>query len=238
MIAPRFVALHEEMGYSASMGGMTESGARLPHEIASTGDRRGRSRSARDRRRAAEDALLDALLLPHDHRTEGVGSEGQALLVKALARIARQDGVEAAVAWSVDSEGEPRVLAAQPADSASRIQPNREFYGAVAALGEPTRLTDGDLTPPLSALAARGVSAIAPVAGLGSKPSALILVFPRVHGRPLRPRTIAVLTEVSHKLGQTMSTNLALDRLGPARYGGPTARPARGARRARCGDRP
>ncbi|MHA7839731.1 MAG: ATP-binding protein [bacterium] len=160
--------------------------------------------------------MLDALLLPHDARTEAVGSESQALLLKALTRLERQDGVGAAVAWGVDAAGEPRVLGARPADSAGRIPATRELYRGLAALSEPSRLTEGEaeLTPELAALAARGIAAAAPVPGLGAAPAAILLLFSEVHGRPLRPRAIAVLGEVVRHLGETMSTNLALDRLG------------------------
>jgi len=176
----------------------------------------GRARRAHERRRAAEHALLDAFLLPHEGRAESVGSESQALLVKALTRLERQEGIAAAVAWGVDADGKPQVLAAQPAHSASRIQVTPELYRGLATLAGPSRLceADGILGPELSALAARGVSAIAPVAGLGSSPAAILLVFPEIHGRVLRPRAFAVLCEVSRKLAEPMSTHLALDRIG------------------------
>jgi signal transduction histidine kinase len=45
-------------------------------------------------------------------------------------------------------------------------------------------------------------------------PAALILLHPRKVGRPLRPRTIAVLGEVAAKLKKTLSTSLALERMG------------------------
>jgi signal transduction histidine kinase len=175
-----------------------------------------RARRAHDRRRAAEDALLDAFLLPQDGRAEAVGSESQALLVKALARLQRQEGVAAVVAWGVDAEGTPHVLAAQPAHSANRIQVTRELYRGLSTLSGPSRLceADGILGPELAALAARGVSAIAPVAGLGSSPAAMLLLFSEIHGRVLRPRVFAVLSEVARKLTETMSTHLALGRLG------------------------
>jgi len=175
-----------------------------------------RARRAHDRRRAAEDALLDAFLLPQDSRSEAVGSESQALLVKALARLQRQEGVAAAVAWGVDADGTPHVLAAQPAQSANRIQVTRELHRGLSLLSGPSRLceADGILSPELTALAARGVSAVAPVAGLGPEPAAILLLFSDLHGRVLRPRVFAVLAEVAQKLGETMSTHLALDRLG------------------------
>lgn len=162
--------------------------------------------------------MLDALLLPQDSRLEAVGSEGQTLLAKALTRLARQDGVEAAVAWGVGTDEEaPRVLAAQPADMASRIALTPELYRALSALVEPVLLLADDasqISPELAALAARGVVAVAPVAGLGSAPAAMLLLFAKIPGRPLRPRVLAVLNEVAHRLAETMSTHLALDRLG------------------------
>ena len=177
-------------------------------------ERGDRSRSAGDRRRAAEDALLDALLLPHEPRAEGVGSEGQTLLARALHRLERQEGVEASVAWACAPDQEPKVLAAQPAHAAGRIQPTAELYEALTRLDRVQRLTDGGLGIELTALAARGVSAVAPIKGLGSAPAAVLLVYAKRIGRPLRPRTIAVLGEVATRLSDSMSTNLALDRIG------------------------
>jgi signal transduction histidine kinase len=167
-----------------------------------------------DRRRAAEDALLDALLLPHAPVGEGVGSGGQTLLAAALRRLERQPGVAAAVAWSVGPDGEPRVLGAQPGDSAARIKPTREIYDALTHLEHVQRLTEGDLGLELTALAVRGVGAVAPIAGLGTQAAAILLLYCEKRGRPLRPRTVAVLGEVAAKLSRSMSTSLALDRLG------------------------
>jgi signal transduction histidine kinase len=177
-------------------------------------DRRHDSQRATRRRREAEDALLDAVLLPSDTRNESVGSEGQILLMKALARLERQEDVDAAVAWSLDSYGEPIVIAAHPADAASRIPPTPKVYAALAELERVQRLSDPGLSPELLALAKRGISAAAPVPGLGTMPAALILLHPRKVGRPLRPRTIAVLGEVAAKLKKTLSTSLALERMG------------------------
>ena len=177
-------------------------------------DRRHQSHRATSRRHAAESALLDALLLPHNGTVEHVGSEGQTLLIRALARLERQEDIYAAVAWAAGPEGAPKVLAADPPESASRIQPTNELYDALTRLDRVQRLTDPKLGMELSALAARGVSAVAPVAGLSATPSAVILLYPKKPGRPLRPRTIAVLTEVAAGLSRSMSTNLALDRLG------------------------
>jgi signal transduction histidine kinase len=42
----------------------------------------------------------------------------------------------------------------------------------------------------------------------------VLLIYAEKSGRPLRPRTIAVLAEVATKLSHSMSTHLALDRLG------------------------
>ena len=56
-----------------------------------------------------------------------------------------------------------------------------------------------NLDAELESLATRGASAAAPVAGLGETPAALLLVYPTKAGRPLRPRTIAVLGEVAAK---------------------------------------
>jgi signal transduction histidine kinase len=183
------------------------SGARL------TEDRRHQSRRTNDRRRAAEEALLDALLLPHDPAAEGVGSEGQILLSTALLRLERQEGVDAAVAWAAEPGGEPKVLAAHPAHSANRIHPTPELYDALMRLEGVQRLTDGELGVELTALMARGVSAVAPIKGLGATPAAVLLIYPKRPGRPLRPRTIAVLGEVATKLSHSMSAHLAVDRL-------------------------
>jgi signal transduction histidine kinase len=196
------------------MGGHLESGTHASSGAHRTNNRRQQSRRAKDRRRAAEDALLDALLLPHDLAAEGIGSEGQTLLAKALLRLERQEGVEAAVAWAAEPGGEPRVIAAHPARSAQRVHPTTELYEALMKLERVQRLTDGELAVELTALAARGVSAVAPVKGLGATPAAVLLLYPEKPGHPLRPRTIAVLAEVATKLSHSMSTHLALDRLG------------------------
>jgi signal transduction histidine kinase len=203
-----------EIGNSGPMGEEVETGARAVREAHLTEDRRHRSLRATDRRRAAEDALLDALLLPHNPVTRGVGSEGQTLLSRALTRLERLEGVDAIVAWAAETGGDPKVLAAQPAHSAGRIHPTREIYDALMQLERVQRLTDGDLGVELTALAARGVSVVAPIKGLGAAPAAVLLVYSKRPGRPLRPRTIAVLAEVAAKLSHSMSTNLALDRLG------------------------
>jgi signal transduction histidine kinase len=42
----------------------------------------------------------------------------------------------------------------------------------------------------------------------------VIVIHPERAGRPLRPRTLAVLAEVADQLSQSMATQLALDRLG------------------------
>jgi signal transduction histidine kinase len=194
----------EHMDKGAPASGAPQRGA----------DRRDRSRGAAERRRAAEDALLDALLLPHDPASEGVGSEGQTLLARALLRLARQDGVEATVAWAHTPGEEPKVLAAQPVHAADRVHPTPELYEALGGLDRVQRLTDGGLGVELTALAARGVSAVAPVKGLGAAPAAVLLLYAKRAGRPLRPRTIAVLGEVATGLSHSMSTNLALDRIG------------------------
>jgi signal transduction histidine kinase len=168
---------------------------------------------ATHRRRAAEVALLDALLLPNDPRVEAVGMEGQTLLMKALQRLERQEDVAAAIAWTLDPDGSPTVMAAQPADAATRIEPKVTLYRALASLERVQRLTDSGLVDELSALGSRGVSAAAPIAGLGSTPAAMLLVFATKSGRPLRPRTIAVLSEVASKLANTLSTRIALERM-------------------------
>jgi len=174
--------------------------------------RRGAAR-ADERRRAAEDALLDAVLLPGPAPTNGVGADGQLLLMKALARLERQADVEAAVAWALDAGGAPSVLAAQPATAAHRIAPTPELYDALTLLERVQRLTDPDLDPVLTALGARGVSAAAPVAGPSDLPVAILLVHPTKPGRPLRPRSLAILSEVAAKLTGTLSTSLALERM-------------------------
>ena len=196
------------------MGEHLESGARAPSRAHQVDDRRHQSRRVSDRRRAAENALLDALLLPHDPAAESIGSEGQTLLSKALLRLERQDGVEAAVAWACDPGSHPRVLAAYPTRSADRVLPTPELYDALMRLERVQRLTDDGLAAELTALAARGVSAVAPIKGLGATPAAVLLIYPTRPGRPLRPRTIAVLDEVATKLSDSMSTHLALGRLG------------------------
>ncbi len=188
------------------MGESTDAHARTR-----IGDRRFGSSRATRQRRAAEDALLDAILLPNDSTTESAGIPDQTLLLKALIRIERQPGVGGAVAWALGPGGQPRVLGAQPAVYASQIQVNAESYAALAQIPEILRLTDGDLPADLMPFAARGVTAVAPVAGLASTPVAILLVFSR---SPLRPRTIAVLDQVATDLAHSMSTQLALDRLG------------------------
>lgn len=197
------------------MGGQMESGAR-PSIGAHLGKRqRHLSQRALARRRAAEDALLDALLLPRDSAPESVGSEGQALLSKALLRLERQQGVAAAVAWAAEPPGrEPKVLAAHPPHAADRISPTLESYDALIRLEGVQRLTDGELGAELTALAARGVSAVAIIKGLGATPAAVLLIFSKQPGGALRPRTMAVLGEVTARLSHSMSTHLTLDRLG------------------------
>jgi signal transduction histidine kinase len=177
-------------------------------------DRRHQSKRATTRRHAAESALLDALLLPHAGSVQYVGSAGQTLLIRALARLERQEDVGAAVAWAAAPDGTPNVLAADPPESARRIQPTNELYDALLKLERVQRLTDPKLGMELTALAVRGVSVVAPVAGLSTTPAAVILLYPKKTGRSLRPRTVAVLTEVAAGLSRSMSTNLALDRLG------------------------
>lgn len=184
------------------------------HGRGGSADRRHDSQRATRRRRAAEDALLDAVLLPNEARNETVGSEGQILLMKALARLERQEDVEAAVAWSLDGAGQPIAIAAHPADSAGRIPPTPELYTALSELDRVQRLTDPGLSLDLLALSERGISAAAPVPGLGTTPAAIILLHPRKAGRSLRPRTIAVLGEVAAKLENTLSTSFALERMG------------------------
>jgi signal transduction histidine kinase len=188
------------------MGETTDAHARTR----SGGDRSGSSRATRHRR-AAEDALLDAILLPNARASESAGTPAQTLLMKALIRIERQPGVGGAVAWALGPDAQPRVLAAQPALYANQIGANAETYAALAQIPETLRLTDGDLPADLMPLAARGVTAVAPVAGFASTAAAILLVFSR---SPLRPRTIAVLDEVATNLAASISTQLALDRLG------------------------
>ncbi|MBJ19041.1 MAG: hypothetical protein CL933_06405 [Deltaproteobacteria bacterium] len=177
------------------------------------GDRRHDLQRASNRRRAAEDALLDALLLPHDPAVEAVGAEGQTLLMRALQRLERQEDIDAVVAWALEPDGNPTVMAAHPADSASRIRPTPEFYRALAGLERVQRLTDSGLGAELMSLGARGVTAAAPIPGLSTMPAAVLLVYPTKPGRPLRPRSIAVLGEVASKLASTLSTSMALDRM-------------------------
>ncbi len=183
-------------------------------DLARVLDRRTESRRATKRRREAEDALLDAILSTSEPRPETIGSEGQHLLMKSLARLERQEDIDGAVAWSLDPEGRPFVLGALPGRMANRIEAEPAAYRALSALDRVQRLTDPNLEPELESLAIRGVSAAAPVAGLGDAPAALLLVYPTKAGRPLRPRTIAVLGEVAAKLGKTLATSLALERMG------------------------
>jgi signal transduction histidine kinase len=174
------------------------------------GERRfGLSRASRHRR-AAENALLDAILLAHDQASEGAGSPAQILLMKALIRIECQPGVGGVVAWALGPDAQPRVLAAQPTRYANQLEANAESYAALAKIPGTLRLTDGDLPADLMPVAARGVTAVAPVAGFAATAAAILLVFSR---SPLRPRTIAVIDEVATKLAHSMSTQLALDRL-------------------------
>ena len=178
-----------------------------------TGDRRHDSVRAANRRRAAENALLDALLLPHDTRSDSVGAEGQTLLMKALQRLERQEDIQAVVAWALEPDGRPTVMAALPANAATRIQPTLESYRALAGLERVQRLSDSGLGAELTALHARGVTAAAPIPGLGTRPAAVLLVYPVRPGRALRPRSVAVLGEVASKLTNTLSTSMALDRM-------------------------
>jgi len=197
------------------MGGHASTSSRVGGTFASAAlDRRNDSKRAIDRRRAAEAALLVAVLLPTEAPRDGVGVEGQALLMRALRRLLRQEGVAAAVAWVDEPNGRPQVVAALPGDRATRIQPRREFFDALVRPGGVHVLADDLHDLELKALAAQGVAAAAPIAGLGSQPAAVILVFPERAGKPLRPRTLAVLGEVASQLSQSMATQLALDRLG------------------------
>jgi signal transduction histidine kinase len=191
------------------MGETTDSHARTR-----SGDRRQDSSRANHRRRAAEDALLDAVLLPGETGASSIGAAGQTLLTKALGRLERQAGVGGCVAWALDSQGLPRVVAARPARYANVLLASAESFAALAEIPDVLRLTDGNLPTALNALAARGVTAIAPVGGLGNAPAAILLVFSEHPGRPLRPRTIAILREVALGLARSMSTELALERLG------------------------
>lgn len=196
------------------MGGHASTSSR-DGTLASTAlDRRHDSKRATDRRRAAETALLDAMLLPSDSPRDGVGVEGQALLMRALRRLLRQDGVAGAVAWVDDPGRRPQVVASLPASLAMRVQPSREFFDALVRSGGVMVLEGAAHDLELKALAAQGIAAAAPIAGLGSQPAAVLLVHPERPGRPLRPRTLAVLAEVADQLSQSMATQLALDRLG------------------------
>lgn len=195
---------------SVGASGASEASAR--HRFVQT-DRRHDSRRATRRRREAEDALLDAVLLPSEGRSETIGSESQVLLMKSLARLERQADVEGAIAWSLDRDGDPVVIAAVPTTAATRLPPERRSYGALAALDRVQRLTDSGLDPVLRALAAQGISAAAPVPGLGQSPSAVILLVGQPPGRPVRPRTVAILGEVASRLRKTLSTSLALERM-------------------------
>ena len=109
--------------------------------------------------------------------------------------------IDGAVAWSLDPDGRTMVLGALPARAATRIEANPNAYRALSTLDRVQRLTDPNLDPELESLAKRGIGAAAPVAGLGDAPAAILLVYPTKTGRPLRPRTVAVLGEVAAKLG-------------------------------------
>lgn len=220
--APGSIPARARSGRSAGRVGEREAG--VPPL-----DRRHDSERAVHRRRVAEDALLDALLLPPDAYSASAlgpvggdalatapgrfGSEGQALLMRSLQRLARQEDVGGSVAWSLGPEGEPRVLGAQPTDHAERVRLDVDTYAALARLERPQRLTDDGLEPVLAALADQDVAAAAPVAGFGAAPSAVLLVFPMRSGRPLRPRSVAVLAEVVERLGRSLPTSLAADRI-------------------------
>jgi signal transduction histidine kinase len=199
----------DEIGNSAAMGETPES--LVPGR---SGSRRHESHRASYRRRAAEDALLDAILLPGETGAGSVGAAGQTLLMKALGRIERQAGIGGCVAWALDAKGLPRVVAAKPARYANELLANAESFAALAGIPDVMRLTDGNLPVDLRPLAARGVTAVAPVGGLGPIPAAILLVFSEHPGRPLRPRTIATLREVALGLARSMSTQLAVERLG------------------------
>lgn len=198
-----------EIGNSALMGETTEGDAR-----ARSAERYPDSRRATHRRRLAEDALLDAVLLPGESAASSIGAPGQTLLMKALGRLERQAGVGGCVAWALDAEGVPRVVAARPARYANELLANSEAFASLSEVPDAIRLTDGDLPTGLKPLVARGVTAVAPVGGLSSIPVAVLLVFSEHPGRPLRPRTMAVLREVASGLARSMSSQLALDRLG------------------------
>ncbi|MEM9176734.1 MAG: ATP-binding protein [Myxococcota bacterium] len=195
---------------SAAPEGRRDDGAT---SLARVLDRRTDSRRATQRRRAAEDALLDAVFSTAPPRPDTVGSEGQHLLLKSLARLERQEDIDAAVAWSLDADGAPIVLGALPVRAATRVEATPAAYRTLARLERVQRLTDPELPPGLEALAVQGISAAAPVPGLGDAPAAVLLVYPTKAGRPLRPRTIAVLAEVAAKLAKTLSTSLALERM-------------------------
>ena len=154
------------------------------------------------------------MLLPADSPRDGVGVEGQALLMRALRRLLRQEGVAAAIAWVGDPERRPQVVASLPADMAMRVQPTREFFEALVRTGGVQVLADAPHDLELKALAAQGIAAAAPIAGLGAQPAAVILIYPERVGRLLRPHTLAVLAEVADQLSQSMATQLAVDRLG------------------------
>lgn len=196
------------------MGGHASTSSREGTLASTALDRRHDSKRATDRRRAAETALLDAMLLPSDSPRDGVGVEGQALLMRALRRLLRQDGVAGAVAWVDDPGRRPQVVASLPASLAMRVQPSREFFDALVRTGGVLVLEGAPHDLDLKSLAAQGIAAAAPIAGLGSQPAAVILVHPERPGRPLRPRTLAVLAEIADQLSQSMATQLALDRLG------------------------
>jgi signal transduction histidine kinase len=136
------------------------------------------------------------------------------LLMKALGRLERQAGVGGCVAWALDGSGQPRVVAARPARYANELLVDAATFAALSEIPDALRLTDGDLPKALRPLIARGVTATAPVIGLGPLPAAILLVFSEHPGRPLRPRTVAVLREVATSLNRSMSSQLALDRLG------------------------
>ncbi len=158
--------------------------------------------------------MLDAVLLPGEARAPSIGAAGQTLLMKALGRLERQAGVGGIVAWALDANGEPRVVAARPARYANELLVDAELFSVLSDIYDTMRLTDGDLPQGLRPLAARGVTAVAPVIGVGNVPTAILLVFSEHPGRQLRPRTIAILREVADGLNRSMSTQLALDRLG------------------------
>jgi signal transduction histidine kinase len=181
-------------------------------------DRRPESDRAIRRRRAAEAALVDALLRPETVATGdlahlGIGAEAQTLLIRALARLEHQRDVEAAVAWARTEDATPRVVGALPAVAAERTPPTGETFRALAALDRVQRLTDPNLPPALSPLAAAGVSAVAPIGPPGESARAALLLYPAKPGRPLRPRTIAVLGEVATRLAETVETSQAIERM-------------------------